>query len=93
MTKSSENSRSKELLKAALQNLQDPSSTFLTSLSFDKKQLWVVYNASARAYSDAPSLNECLYPRPALQNKLWDVLVWQRFYPVAIFGDIQKAFL
>ena len=56
-------------------------------------KLRVVYDASARAYSDAPSLNECLYPGPALQNKLWDVLVRQRFYPVAIFGDIQKAFL
>ena len=42
-------------------------------------KLRVVYDASARAYSDAPSLNECLYPGPALQNKLWDVLVGQRF--------------
>ena len=41
----------------------------------------------------APSLNECLYSGPPLQNKLWDVLVRQRFHPVAIFGDIQKAFL
>ena len=56
-------------------------------------KLRVVYDASARANSNAPSLNECLYPGPALQNKLWDVLVRQRFYPVAIFGDIQKAFL
>ena len=56
-------------------------------------KLRVVYDASARASTDAPSLNECLYPGPALQNKLWDVLVRQRFYPVAIFGDIQKAFL
>ena len=38
-------------------------------------KLRVVYDASARAYSDAPSLNGCLYPGPALQNKLWDVLV------------------
>ena len=52
-----------------------------------------VHDASARAYSDAPSLNECLYPGPVLQNKLRDVLVRQRFYPVVIFGNIQKAFL
>ena len=56
-------------------------------------KLWVVYNASARAYESAPSLNECLYPGPPLQNKLWDVLVRQRFHPVAIFVDLQKAFL
>ena len=56
-------------------------------------KLRVVYDASARAYANAPSLNECLYPGPALQNKLWNVLVRQRFYPVAILGDIQKAFL
>ena len=56
-------------------------------------KLRVVYDASARASPNAPSLNECLYPGPALQNKLWDVLVRQRFFPVAIFGDIQKAFL
>ena len=56
-------------------------------------KLRVVYDASARARPDAPSLNECLYPGPALQNKLWDVLILERFYPVAIFGDIQKAFL
>ena len=36
-------------------------------------KLPVVYNDSARAYSDTLSLNECMYPGPALQNKLWDV--------------------
>ena len=56
-------------------------------------KLRVVYDASARASPNAPSLNECLNPGPALQNKLWDVLVRQRFFAVAIFGDIQKAFL
>lgn len=34
-------------------------------------KLSVVYDTSARAYPNAPSLNECLYPGPALQNKLW----------------------
>ena len=41
----------------------------------------------------APSLNECLYSGPPLQNKLLDILVRQRFHPLVIFGDIQKAFL
>lgn len=56
-------------------------------------KLRVVYHAPDRAYSVATSLNECLYPSPMLQSKLWDVLVGQHFRPVAIFGDIQKAFL
>ena len=43
-------------------------------------KLRVVYDTSARANSNA-------------QNKLWDVLVPPRFYPVAILSDIQKAFL
>ena len=54
-------------------------------------KLRVVYDASARAYPNAPSLNECLYPGPALQNKLWNALVRHRFYPLAISGNIQKA--
>ena len=47
----------------------------------------------ARASPDAPSLNECLYPGPSLQNNLWDILVQQRAYPVLVTGDIRKAFL
>ena len=53
----------------------------------------IVYDASAKASSDAPSLNECLNPGPPLQNKLWDVLVQQRAYPVVVTADIRKAFL
>ena len=53
----------------------------------------IVYDASARATPGAPSLNDCLYPGPALQNKLWDVLIQQRAYPVVLAGDIKKAFL
>ena len=56
-------------------------------------KLSVVYDTSARAYPNAPSLNKCLYPGTGLQNKLWNVLVRQHFYPVAILGNIQKAFL
>lgn len=53
----------------------------------------IVYDASAKATQESPSLNECLYPGPSLQNKLWDVLVRQRAYPVVVAGDIRKAFL
>ena len=53
----------------------------------------IVYDASARASPDSPSLNECSKPGPPLQNKLWDFLVQQRAYPVVVTGDIKKAFL
>ena len=38
-------------------------------------KLRVVYEASARASPDSPSLNDCLYAGPPLQNKLWEILV------------------
>ena len=56
-------------------------------------KLRIVYDASARASPQAPSLNECLNPCPPLQNSLWDVLVRQRAYPVAVTGDSRQAFL
>ena len=52
-----------------------------------------MYDASAKASPNTPSLNECFYPGPPLQNKLWDVLVRHRSFPVALCGDIEKAFL
>ena len=53
----------------------------------------IVYDASARVYDTAPSLNECLESGPPLQNQLWKVLVRGRFNAVSIAGDIRKAFL
>ena len=53
----------------------------------------IVYDASAKAHPDAVSLNDCLYPGPPLQNKLWNVLVRSRMHPVALVGDLKKAFL
>ena len=53
----------------------------------------VVYDASAKAHPNAVSLNECLYPGPPLQNKLWNVLVRSRTHPVALVGDLKKAFM
>ena len=53
----------------------------------------IVYHASARATPESPSLNECLYPDPPLQNKLWDILLRERAYPIAVTADIEKAFL
>ena len=53
----------------------------------------VVYDASARAYGQAPSLNECLENGPPLQNQLWDILVRDRFNPITLAGDLKQAFL
>ncbi|XP_046841042.1 uncharacterized protein LOC124435137 [Xenia sp. Carnegie-2017] len=61
--------------------------------SAQSTKLRVVYDASAKASPESPSLNECLYAGPSLNNKLWEVLVRARSFPVAITGDIQKAFL
>ena len=40
-----------------------------------------------------PSLNDCLDLGPALQNKIYDVLVCERFHSVAFAGDMRQAFL
>ena len=52
----------------------------------------IVYDASAREREDTPSLNDCLLTGPPLQNQLWS-LIRNRFHPVALAGDLQKAFL
>ena len=59
----------------------------------ESTKLRVVYEASVREHDNAPSLNECLYTGPPLQNQLWSVIVRNRFHPVAIAGDLGKAFL
>ena len=59
----------------------------------ESTKLRIVYDASARACPDAPSLNDCLNTGPALQKRLWDVLVRMRFHPVVLAGDLKQAFL
>ena len=59
----------------------------------ESTKMRVVYDASAKAHSSTPSLNDYLEVGPPLQNKLWKVLVRGRFHPVALAGDIRKAFL
>ena len=53
----------------------------------------IVMDGSARDHNNAPSLNECLETGPPLQKKIWDILIRNRLKPVALTGDIQKAFL
>jgi hypothetical protein len=61
--------------------------------SAESTKLRIVYDASARASENSPSLNECLNPGPPLQNQLWNVLVRARFHPVLTTGDLKQAFL
>ena len=55
--------------------------------------LRILHDGSARAAPEAPSINDCLNPGPPLQSALWDILVRERIFPIALTGDIQKAFL
>ena len=59
----------------------------------ESTKLRIVYDATAREKCKQPSLNDCLNPGPSLQNRLWDILVRSRFYPVLLTGDLKKAFL
>jgi hypothetical protein len=59
----------------------------------ESSKVRVVYDASAKAYEEAPSLNDCLETGPPLQNLLWSVLTRNRFYPIAVAGDLKQAFL
>jgi len=53
----------------------------------------IVFDASAKANENSPSLNECLETGPPMQNLLWDVLVRNRLKPIALVGDLKQAFL
>ena len=59
----------------------------------ENTELRIVYDASARENSRSFSLNDCLETGLALQNLLWSVLIRTRFKPIALFRDLEKAFL
>ena len=52
----------------------------------------VVFDASVTV-EDNPSLNDILYKGPFLLPKLYDLLLAFRAKPIALTGDIEKAFL
>ena len=54
-------------------------------------KLRVVYDASAK--TEGPSLNECLFVGPSLNEKIFAILVRFSMYPIMIVADIEKAFL
>ena len=56
-------------------------------------KLRIVYDASAKARNNAPSLNDCLEIGPPLQRNILDILLRARFKPVYLAGDIKQAFL
>ena len=53
----------------------------------------VVYDGSAKSNESSLSLNDCLHKGPNLIPKLFDVLIRFRNHPIALTGDIKKAFL
>ena len=59
----------------------------------DKKTMKVriVYDASAR--SSGPSLNDCLHTGPKFNQRILEILLRFRTYPIALVADIEKAFL
>ena len=59
----------------------------------ESTKIRIIYDASARGNVETPSLNDYLKTGPPLQNKLWSVLVRNRFQPVALARDLKQAFL
>ena len=59
----------------------------------ESTKIRIVYFASPRGNVETSSLNDCLKTGPPLQNKLWSLLVRNRFQPVALARDLKQAFL
>jgi len=53
----------------------------------------VVHDASSKEGKGCVSLNDCLHVGPALMPLLYDILIRFREKRVALFSDIEKAFL
>ena len=53
----------------------------------------VVFDASAKPYPLANSINDCMFTGPPLQPLLWDIMVRARMSTNLLVGDIEKAFL
>ena len=59
----------------------------------DTMKLQIVYDASARASPCQPSLNDCLYSGPSLNELIIYVLMCFCYHRVALVSDVEKAFL
>ena len=58
----------------------------------DTTKLKLVYDASAKERKRDRSLNECLHKGPPLTSLPFDVLMRFKMLPIALVGDVQKAF-
>ena len=56
-------------------------------------KLRIVFDASSKATSNSPSLNDCLCSRPALAPIIFKILLRFRERKIALVADIEKAFL
>jgi hypothetical protein len=59
----------------------------------ESTKLRIVYDCSAKADPQLPSLNDCLEKGPSLQPLLFDILLRNRLRSNCITGDLKKAFL
>ena len=59
----------------------------------ESTKMRIVYDCSARANSQEPSLNDCLENGPPLQPHIFDILLRNRMKKYCITGDVKKAFL
>jgi hypothetical protein len=85
--------KSKKFSRRLHKNHKEKNSIWHTSQSAESTKVHIVYDASAKANDDSLSLNDCLQRGSALQNLLWNILVRNRFKPLALAADLKQAFL
>ena len=56
-------------------------------------KLHIVYNGSARAYGNEPSVNDCLQAGPNYIPQLFDILIRFHWHKIAVTANVEKAFL
>ena len=59
----------------------------------ESTRMRIVYDLSAKACKEMPSINDCLEKGPSLQPLILDILLRNRLSLNCVTGDIQKAFL
>ena len=59
----------------------------------ESTKLRIIYDCSAKQNAQVPSLNDCLEVGPALQPRIFDIMVRNRMKRHLIVGDVKKAFL
>ena len=62
-------------------------------LFVERTKLRIIFDASAKTSNNTVSLNDCYETCPPLQNVLREILIILCVKPIALCGDIEKAFL